>query len=108
MSIYRDYTGVQADQLAAPYLNKWVKLSGAVNEIRAYRVSLSVRAEIDPGGEDSLHTRYHSLEFCDEKSRQKMQMLKRGDPFSFVGRIEKIYATELRFEDCEIVASNSG
>jgi hypothetical protein len=107
MSIYRDYMGIQADQLAAPYLNKWMKLSGTVDEIHAYRDSVSVRAEIDPGGEDSLHTNYHFLEFRDQKSKQRIKMLRRGDSFSFIGRVEIIYATELRFEDCEIAASAS-
>src|SRR5262249_20808896 len=90
MSIYRYYTGMQADQLAAPYLNKWMKLSGTVVENRADRDYLSVRADIDLGGEDPLQAKYHHLGFRDEKSRQKMQMLRRGGAFSFVGRIERI------------------
>jgi hypothetical protein len=49
MSIYRDFAGMQTDQLAAPYTNKWMKLSGTVDEIHSDHDYLSVRADIDPG-----------------------------------------------------------
>ncbi|HEV3183447.1 MAG TPA: hypothetical protein VGZ49_01135 [Xanthobacteraceae bacterium] len=108
MSLYRESLKVHADQIAKPYLNKWARLTAKVDDVVTYGTfpdaPFMVVGEIKSGDDPRDHVRHHMV-FDDKKWNERLTMLRRGEEFLFVGKIEMISSTYMQFTDCEIVES---
>jgi hypothetical protein len=94
--LYNNHTQLQVDALAAPYLGKWMKLSGSVHDIeRQYLDRYTVTLWVS--GRRKLSTLTFQKEWKD-----RVSILKRESDVTAIGRLRAIYKDGLALEDCEL------
>jgi hypothetical protein len=106
LGLYKDRTTIQADALAAPYIGKWIRVSGAIEDISADTV-LNKDIQLVHIIRVRLLTRegdYHAdfLSFSQEW-KQKITSLGKDSKLTAIGRIREIGPSHLSLRDCEVV-----
>jgi hypothetical protein len=83
-------TDMQAQKLVAPFLGKWMQVSGAVSHV-------------GDTGQVTFKGREVYMWFRGPEWLDRLAMLSPGSQISVVGRITKIQYSSVRLEDCELV-----
>jgi hypothetical protein len=95
-AFYRDHTSFDADNLAAPYIDTWLSISGTV-----YNASI----------ENGIPTLFIdnvegvSLIQCrfGKASQKKISICKKGDAVNITGKITRIQGSSISLNKCEFV-----
>lgn len=99
---YTDRMDFEGAALVKRYLGKWMRLSGPLrnvsdhDDIPGHRW-LGVFMQWPPGNPSV------SMFFNNPRWFDRLLVLKRGDPISVLGRIQKIDRDSMVLEDCELV-----
>jgi hypothetical protein len=91
-SLYEGRTELQAEALAQPYINKFIRVSGQVSSIVPSGAAAYVN--LDDG-----HTGYSA--FFDENWTSRLTALNVGETISVTGRILRVGRQHLWLEHCE-------
>jgi hypothetical protein len=102
LSFFKDRTSIQAQKLVAPFIGKWMKLSGNLDEVLSSNPS---RAQVTFSGR-GLGSELACVYMCfrTEDSIDRLSILKRGDSMAVVGRITHADAIQLDLDNCELEA----
>lgn len=103
--IYQERTKLQADQAAASYLGKWLKLTGTVHDVSTQpegKVFVNVDHPGPPGTGPYDEIIIVLLIFTEGDGR--LEVLHKGDPITAIGRINRISNDALVLEECELLA----
>jgi len=97
--IYTDHTQLQAEDIAATYIGKWIKISGQVYDIeesirsdRSYKVSIKRPPPI--------HLVYLSF---DQTKKSQLALFGRDQQLSAICQIDKIEPSRVRFSNCDLL-----
>lgn len=107
VGLFKDYTSVQADKLAAPYLGKWIEISGPLGDVFPRKPAGGGRYTLSVFFADrgiGFNKSYVFLQ-CDEAWLDRLTILPRGSNIKILGLIEKISRVEIRLGNCELVDS---
>ncbi|MEW6223014.1 MAG: hypothetical protein AB1627_00140 [Chloroflexota bacterium] len=97
--LYDGRMAVQGDALVQPYLGKWLKFNGDVNDIQSKsRGELTLVPRRVPGWGSKMMM----LHF-DANWRDRVQALPRDAPFFAVGQIARVTGEWVSLEHCELV-----
>lgn len=96
---YNDKTALEAGRLLAPYIGKWLRVSGKVFEV-AHDEPISWSAAIDDDPNDSMAT---SMLYFEDGEAPKLEMLRRSVNISAVGQIAKVDRRMVRLDHCVLV-----
>jgi hypothetical protein len=95
--LYEDHTSIQADQLAKPYLGKWLEVEGAVSEARA----------LAKEGETIVVLRVTEDLFVVASFRPewagRVAMLNKDSRVTLVGKIQRFDKDSIMLADSEVV-----
>ena len=101
MKIYRDNTDIQANQLAASYIDKWIQVSGIVSDVSRFdekTVSVNLNLSQSDGSLPGFF-----LLFPIKPWLEHLQILPRGHSITVDGQIRRIYSSGLTLWNCELV-----
>ena len=93
------HMSIHAKKLAEPFIGKWMKISGQLAEISPGKYSIAVRF-IDPP------VSFLSMSFKHDW-KDRLEILRRGDQITVLGKLTEISRTTIRLEDCEIMDDKS-
>ena len=102
MKIYKDLTAIQANKLAASYVDKWIQVSGIVSDIFPVFDGERVQVNLNLGINESALP-YFSLTFQSKQWLEHLQILPRGHSITANGQIERIGSHGLTLGNCELV-----
>ena len=91
---YTDRTMAEGDRLAFPYLNKWLRLTGVVHDVKIYDAG---NGTVFTEGHNGLLTLRFKKEW-----KSSIEVLRTGDSLKTEGRLVEIGLSNLVLEDCEI------
>jgi hypothetical protein len=97
--MFRDRTHVQATSRAADVIDKWMKVSGPLGDVR---VSSPSRAQVTFAHERGDFTTVY-MYFRGRKWVNRVSLLKVGDTITVLGRISEIQAYDVHLDNCELV-----
>ena len=98
-SQYNDRTALEASRLLAPYIGKWLRVSGKVFDVgHDELIGWSVAIDDDPN--DSIAT---SMLYFEDGDASKLEMLRRGVDILAVGQIAKVDRRMIRLDHCALV-----
>jgi hypothetical protein len=95
---FRDHTNLQAQRLFAAYKNKWLRLSGSVDEISHFsekEINVVLAAEQPSPNLAML--------YFGSKWREHLDVLTKGARIEVIGRIERASGNSVGLDECEIV-----
>jgi hypothetical protein len=87
---------VQTDKVLAPYLGKWMKITGTVREVYPNLVSLQM-------GEGHGDKARNATLQIDDKQKPKFHLLELNKQISVIGQIARVYRSEIELDHCELV-----
>lgn len=98
--LFDGLTDLQAASIIRPFLNQWLSVSGEVSSVGAwYDTFLGV--DLVRGGIEDGHI-VHAT-FTDQRSVDRLSLVKRGDQMTVRGSISGIHRLALELYDCELV-----
>jgi len=100
-SIYTGKTHIQADKVAEAFKGMWTKIEGSVfvvTALDAFKTSMTLRIA---DFEDTEGPKWAYLVF--PADRERLEILKKGDRITAIGKIRAFDNTELNLHDCELV-----
>lgn len=102
--LYKIHTDLQVDRLKADYIQKWMRVTGTVANVRQLTLSdqVRVRLRLSEAGEPAPHAWIHA-DFPAERGAL-VSHLKVGDALSVEGRVEDFSDSWVTLRDCEIAA----
>lgn len=100
-SLLGGHTQMQADNIVAVYIGKWITLSGSVSQVTASdSSSVFTRSSLvtfdQARGEPMVFMHF------DEQWKEQLSILRPGSRITVVGRITKIYRLGINLEQCEL------
>jgi hypothetical protein len=99
VGLYREHTSVQADSLASPFIGKWIRISGPLNDAQSFKYFVQVTF----GDRTLVADKSHVYAYFDHKPwADRLAMLRRGDTVTLIGRIKSVDAGSLHVEHCEL------
>jgi tRNA_anti-like len=104
-TLYRTHSSAQADVVAKDYVGKWIKTTGAVNDVKRdqFLGSESAYVTIQLPTKEALGMYVIFAKFSQPSFMERALTLNRGELVSIVGRIHKADNMGLVLEECEIV-----
>ena len=92
--IFKKNLHFQAKQLVAPYVGKWIRASGEVDDIIIHETYITIYLE----GQISYAV-YH----FDPAWKGRIEILKAADRINILGQIEKVDTSGVNLEHCELL-----
>lgn len=106
LSFFEEHTGIQAAQMAKPFIGKWIKLSGRLGEVLAstpqYGAQLTFQRDDVKGERDCPHNIVVYMRF-DPPWHDRLAILRRDDQLTVIGQISTIAPLVLNLVHCELV-----
>ena len=97
-ALYERVTEVQGDALTAPYLGKWVTVSGVVFSVTS---TLGFQRVSFLRHDSQLESIW--MTFDAERWRSRLLALKQGQPLTVTGRLRSVSRNAASLIDCEVV-----
>lgn len=98
--LYANRTGLQADKLAAPYIGKWIEVSGRIEIATPFLEEASTLSlELDQARDGF---RYAWMMFLTDRGR--LEVLAPDTKITAVGRIKSIQESQIELLECELLA----
>jgi hypothetical protein len=98
-TLYKDHLTAQAERLAEPYIGKWMKISGQLWNLHKSSGGNSILVIRGPG---SGFWPILFLNFMPEWE-SRVEVLRRDQNVSVVGKIDRISEDSLHLRDCELL-----
>jgi hypothetical protein len=108
LSFYAEHTSLQAERLAAPFIDKWLQIKGTVSNVSSRRgdrlclnlalVPLTAETLGDPL---ALTT---TLLYFEGEAKANLEVLQLNDQITAIGKIREISHSTLVLNECELVA----
>jgi hypothetical protein len=96
VSLFDGKLAIQANKLVAPYLDKWIYVSGPLGNVLG-NGRLQVTWAFDPA------RRYSVYMYFDEAWQDRFAVLMPGQHLTVLGRITDVDGTGVKLKDCELV-----
>lgn len=80
---FEHHMTIHAQKLIAPFVGKWMKISGRLENVNDYSEYLSVSLE------EYLPPNIHVIFYFNSDCKNRLEILKPGDQISFIGQIPK-------------------
>jgi hypothetical protein len=97
LSLGKDMTSVQREQVVAIYIGKWMKISSPVRNVSSLDArGMFVMSDIDRSQLQSIQM------FFDPKWSNRLTLLRRGQNISAVGQIYSISVLDIILRNCEL------
>jgi hypothetical protein len=93
MGLLKDRPRVQGNKLTAPYIGKWLRLAGTVDDIFPGFVVLR-----EETGKPGIY-----LYFGDDQ-KERFHLLELGKQISAIGQIRAVMSSDFEMESCELVS----
>jgi hypothetical protein len=104
---FKDHTDVQAQKLVEPYIGKWIRVSGKLNNVMSSSEHF-VQVTFQPAKtlferdtEDPDDWAMVWMYFPKDQEAD-LALLPRGAPLTVLGRIDRIDAVNVHLQDCEL------
>lgn len=97
-SLFKDHMGIQAEALVAPYMGKWMTLSGPLDNVvagfdKGHQVSLS---------NYTFNPIWISMHFAQEWSG-RLAVVPKGTVLTIIGKIWTVNSMQMSLNECELV-----
>ena len=96
---FKDHMDVQAQKLAAPFIGKWMTVSGPLGNVGAWRGTYSQVTFNRPG----VDVPAIYMIFRDEAQVDRLSVLKHGDRMTVCGRIDELDCVRVQLDPCELI-----
>ena len=104
IEFFRRHTHVQAEKLVAPFLHKWITVSGNLDEVLDDadfgHVAAMIKRTIESKGEEITINVWMRFP---RSWLDQLAMLKRGDPITVSGQLAFVNAGKVQLERCQLV-----
>jgi hypothetical protein len=100
VGLFKDHTSIQANKLIEPFIGKWMKVSGHLNEVLSSTPDFAQVSFSGRGLTSDLAGIY--MYFRSKDSIERLAILRRGDALTIVGEIREINSVQLTLESCEL------
>lgn len=97
----RDVTSMEAGKLKAPFVGKWMKVFGYINDIADQEESMTVMLYTEEQAPHPYFAIY--ADFNDQNCFWRLRQMSRGQKFSVCGKISSIEHFTIRMRTCEII-----
>jgi hypothetical protein len=104
VKIYRENTQIQADKLAAIYINNWMRVEGTVTDVYEISDGVSLSLRTDDCSQSNWFTAH--LSFEGKQWFDRVKLLPRGHRVIVDGQLRKFSAFNLHYENCELVETD--
>jgi hypothetical protein len=97
---FKEYTDIQAKKLAAPYIGKWMKISGPledVGEFSGYACQVTFADRLFSTSKTTVFM-YFKKEWI-----ERLSILKRNDSIAVLGKIKDVTRVSVSLDNCELV-----
>jgi tRNA_anti-like len=101
VNIFKNNINIEAVAQTAKYMGKWIKVEGPVNDIMSITANTMFIVLVPDNGWDL--SRHFLIYFTFHGQWLKnVELLRRGDNVSVIGKIDTIDSVRLKLEDCEL------
>jgi len=100
LGLFKDHTYIQAKKLIIPFIGKWMRISGNLEEVISSTPKFAQVTFSGRGLSSELARVY--MYFRTEESIDRLTLLRRGDSLTIVGRIQDLNGVQVDLENCEI------
>jgi len=100
--LYRDHMTLQADRLAQDYIEKWIMVSGVINDISPCKKDGYFKVQFSSSIE-TISTEGIVIMYFSKKWFDNLSVLKRGKKISVLGKIKLIDQLYISLDDCELI-----
>ena len=97
-SFFVEHISIQAQRLIEPYIGKWMRVSGPLDDVSNNEYFSQVVFERRPG----THTVTY-MYFRQPDRRDRLSVLRRGTELTVLGQIERVNAMEVHLNNCELI-----
>ncbi len=101
----KNISSVQIDRILAPYIGKWIKVTGVVTEV--YRSTLWLRVSYEPKKLGEEHYNVMVMLVIPEKERERFHLPELNKTISAIGQINAVSPHEVELENCELASNTS-
>jgi hypothetical protein len=102
LQIYNNHTDIQASRLVQPYMGKWMKVEGIVEQVAPEPYGGGIYAVIAYDKDAFLGLRFKA------NWHDRVFSLVKGDRIAVVGRLENVQPMGLTLSECEFQLSRNG
>ena len=95
---FKDRLDVQAQNLATPFIGKWLTVSGPIHNVGAWRGTFSQVTFNRPDSNVSLYMMFRAKTTVD-----RLSVLKHGDRMTVCGQIAEIDRDRVQLDPCELI-----
>jgi hypothetical protein len=99
-AIFEGRTANQAMALVAPYLHKWISISAIVNNAKTYTDGTTIIHFVSVTNQITVTVTAAEFE---EKWRENLNAINKGDTIKAVCRISKIEQSIVNMDSCELI-----
>jgi hypothetical protein len=92
--LFDEHTSIQAEKLVEAFIGKWVRVSGTVGNVTAIAGG-GAKVQLPRDSE-------HSMVFMRFNDKSVVEVLKKGDPITVIGKIRQVSTLWLELENCEL------
>lgn len=96
----KQLTDIQAHKLVEAYIGKWIKVSGKLSNVDPFKDGFSL---VGFDGYSSGKNKFLHMIFRDQKTVEKLSVMKRGQLLTVLGRISDVKAIRCLLDYCELV-----
>lgn len=97
IGLFKDKLGIQANKLIAPYIGKWMIVSGKLGDVLG---SDSLQVSFDP-----MKVNEYLWMYFDSKWQDRLSVLTPGHEIRVVGRITSVDPISVTLRECELVGT---
>jgi hypothetical protein len=100
IGFFREHTYIQGTKLIKPFIGKWIRVSGKLNEVIS---SSPDHAQVTFSGRgigSDLASVY--MYFRNEDAIERLAILRRGDDLTIIGEINEVNGVQVNLSNCEV------
>jgi tRNA_anti-like len=99
VGFFDTHTSIQAKELVAPYLGKWMHVSGLLGNVSGFTTFSQVTFAFGTFTSLSVYMYFHDREVVENR----LVVLSRGDQVTVLGQIDRVDDTLVMLENCELI-----
>ena len=100
IGFFKEHTSIQARKLIEPFIDKWMRVSGNLEEVISSIPTLAILTFSGRGIRSDLAGIY--FYFRTEGTIEPLRTLRRGDSLTIVGKIRDVNAVQIDLDPCEL------
>jgi hypothetical protein len=104
LGLFEGHTSIQARKLIEPFIGKWLKISGNLDEVMSPSPNIAQVTFSDRGFQGKLASVY--MYFRTKALIDRLATMRRGDSVVVIGEIRNVNSSHVELEDCELEGLN--